>query len=195
MSLWKSSTQYHNPVRLSAGVGDSILVLDGALNRGSVLDPGLRLARLFPLTVPHGRRPPNPEDPAHDGDWAARHRGDAPYQRGFFLTSSWAAWRISTAIVCRPSARSRSRGRPEPAERHDILIGRDRALPALREQLLPPVQQRPGHIQLPAQLGDGRLAPDHPVDLAPLKLGRKNPSPVRLPLSLHLRDPLLDPGY
>ena len=47
--------EYQNPVRLSAWVGDSILVLDAGLSRVSVLGPDLRFARLFPLTVPHTR--------------------------------------------------------------------------------------------------------------------------------------------
>ena len=83
---------------------------------------------------------------------------------------------------------------PQPTDRHHILIGRDRPLPALREQELPPVQQRAGHIQLPAELRDRRLAPHHAVDLVALKLGRKDPPPIRFPLNLHLRDPLLDSG-
>src|SRR5690606_984637 len=41
--------------------------------------------------------------------WVSRHGLNTPYQLGLFFTSACAAWRISTSMVFRPSARSSSR--------------------------------------------------------------------------------------
>ena len=72
---------------------------------------GLRVARASRRRIPvHGRA----ADPEHSTDGrhlAARQRLDAPYQCGFFLTSSRAAWRISTSMAFLPTRRSNSRMR------------------------------------------------------------------------------------
>ncbi len=47
--------EYGTPARLSVWTGDSVLVLDIALSRVSVLGPDLRFVRSFPLTVPQTR--------------------------------------------------------------------------------------------------------------------------------------------
>lgn len=47
--------EYGTPARLSLWTGDSVLVLDVALSRVSVLGPDLRFARSFPLTLPQTR--------------------------------------------------------------------------------------------------------------------------------------------
>src|SRR5262249_11598884 len=56
-----------------------------------------------------GRSPRDPQDLADDREGQARHRADSLRNDGVFFTISWAARRISTSIVLRPSARSSSR--------------------------------------------------------------------------------------
>src|SRR5262249_57516909 len=61
-----------------------------------------------------GRPPGHAQGLADRRDRAARHRPDPLRNHGLFFTISWAAWRISTSIVFRPTARSTSPLRPPP---------------------------------------------------------------------------------
>src|SRR5690606_5620404 len=61
------------------------------------------------LRLPVRRRPAHAQCTADGREWVSRHGLNTPYQLGLFFTSACAAWRISTSMVFRPSARSSSR--------------------------------------------------------------------------------------
>ena len=74
--------------------------------------------------------------------------------------------------------------------RHYVLVGRDRRLAALGDQVLPALQHAARDPQLAAQLRNRDLAPHQPSDLLTLERRREQPPPVRTPWEV-LHDTLL----
>src|SRR5690606_9896988 len=73
---------------------------------GLVLSPPVEARPV--LRLPVRRRPAHAQCTADGREWVSRHGLNTPYQLGLFFTSACAAWRISTSMVFRPSARSSS---------------------------------------------------------------------------------------
>jgi|GEM_PF-6933635 len=107
------------------------------------------------------------------------------YQRAFFLTSSRAAWRISTFIPFLPTRRSSSQMRCCAAR--SSLAGTTSSFAATAvtlppvDQMLPPPDDGLIDRYLMTQLRDRELSAPDACELLPFKLGAEGPPSVRTP--------------